>query len=767
MEAPQTADPATSVKRAAVEPSASASTAAAVPCEPPALRLPIVRLLRRRFHRTRLIAIYDTHIVDAVCPRGFSLTEEMLAVEGEASLLAHLHAVRRIDFASVSKLKVIQGSRLAGGFTNFILLDSSGQRIQFDLPPLQANHVQHFLCTRLSGRLWFRQLKLNKLASALLIILGLLVALAAASLGGDGPGKLGLWFLLLGSFLALAIVATGAWLLFGGGSSWKRTESESLPPWALLSRKPANQARPPIRSKSLGWTLKLSGLAYWFILVSPLTAHLWKWLDANLGSGGSSVWTALWAPVPILIFLGHRMSQSRYNPKQTEDTRKPILFLRPFDDDEHTSLQPFGWTAEISGVRPDSAKPSGRTDLFTLIARAHPVRILRMVTGYGTGSSEESLARFFESYGPLIAIGKPGERLASPGASRMYVNDASWQEAILREMERAQAVIMQPAASEGVRWELGEIRQHVAPCKLLLCLVSYLNNPEDYEELCRAAAETLSVDLPRSVPYMKRPSFIYFDNDWTPYLQQLSFKNPILWPVTSEAADLPYTLSPFLEGMYGGEREPARPPRRANGPAYWSASLAGIVLGVILLFVPHLMVGVTGAVAEVAGRNIFAGSPKTGIARAVASSPRITLQGQAVPYEATLPEAMVPRTADNAMIEYWRRTEDSHFEVQIVAHPGLEDLSNMAQERMQANTQGALTVHLDSSGQIQQSGDTWTEVRLTVTYQDNVSVKEICRGTSGAHGTLLAVIHLVESPDTDPVYQQLAEEFLQSLHIKE
>ena len=77
-------------------------------------------------------------------------------------------------------------------------------------------------------------------------------------------------------------------------------------------------------------------------------------------------------------------------------------------------------TAEITGVRPYSTfAQSGRTDVFSLVSKAHPVRLVRMLLGYGAGSSEESIARFFEMYGPVIAIGKPGATNAGILAAQM------------------------------------------------------------------------------------------------------------------------------------------------------------------------------------------------------------------------------------------------------------------------------------------------------------------------------------------------------------
>ena len=567
--------------------------------------------------------------------------------------------------------------------------------------------------------------------------------------------------------LAVAVTVVGLWLLAGRGLPWTHSAGDQTPAQPA-PRHPLAIAKPPLRSKPLGWTLKLLGLAYWFILFSPLTDPLRNWLNAQMDAQPQGyIWTMLWFPAPLLIFTGYRLCQRRYVPKQGGDARKPILFLRPFQDDEHTSLQPIGLTAQATGVRSQSVHSrSGQTDIFNLLWSAHPIRVLRMIADYGVGSSEESIARFFERHGPVIAIGKPGEHLASPGAARMYLDDASWQDAILREMERAQAVVIQPAPSEGVRWELSTIREKVDPSRVLLCLISYWNNPEYYEELSSVVAGTLRVDLPRVIPYLKRPAFIYFDDGWNPHVQELSYKDPLLWPVTSDAADLKYSLAPFVGGMQGSGHQPARPARWIGGPASWAASLAAMALGLILLIVPNALVVLSGqAIKMVAGGQSIFASLAPNSPQSVARSPKVSLHGNAVGYQIEMPQAMSSLKPDNAMIEHWLRSPDNRFEVQIIADNQPEDLSTLPQGRLKANSVETVTARLDSQRQFEQAGANWIEAIITVTVKDGTSVREIARGTSTPHGTVLIIMHIVESPDSNAVYQKVADESLQSFRF--
>ncbi len=724
------------------------------------IRLPIVRRLPGKTGAGRMVAIYDDHIMMGVCRRTFSLAESMLTVEGETELTANLRGSRRLEFTEIAAVKIHPGKL----FHSFLLRANSGKDMRFSLLKEQAGHVGTFLRAKLADKVPMHRVWASRTTSVLVVLLGLVGGLATLNMVNLDQRGLG----ALVGLVALAVTVAGFWLWFAPGTPWTQLDTAKNAP-----RHPARHAvvlaKPPLRSKTLGWTLKICGLAYWFLLYSPLTDPLRDALDAVSNAQAQSyIWAFLWFPAPLMIFTGYRLCQRRYIPKQGGDSRKPILFLRPFQDDEHTSLQPTGFTAQATGIRSQSRYVRrGQTDIFDLLWSAHPIRVLRMIADYGAGSSEESIARFFERHGPVIAIGKPGEHLASPGAARMYLTDDTWQGAILAEMERAQAVVMQPAPSDGVRWELMHLREKVAPCRLLLCLIGYWNNPEAYEELSAVVADTLRVDLPRVIPYLDRPAFVYFDEGWKPHVQELSYKDPVLWPVTSDGADLKYSLAPFVGGMQGGAHQPPRPARWIGGLKRWVASMAAIVLGMVLLVVPNAVLMLSGEAVKMAagGKSVFSTLTKPS-PEAVARSPRITLHGNAVGYQIQIPEAMTELKPDNAMVEHWSKTPDGRFVVQVITDKQPEDLADLPQQRLQANQEGALSAQLDSSRAFEQDGAHCVESQITVNLKGGVSVKEITRGAVIPAGTVLIALHIVHSPDSDAVYQKLAEETLQSFRFE-
>lgn len=718
--------------------------------------LPIIRLQARGLRRVRLIAVYKDHIVTAICPRKFSFTETMLVPQGEAELTAPLLKLRRLDFADVTAVKITTHLTLR----HFKLRARSGSPLLFDLPKAQAGHVEQFLRENLADRLPVEHVHgAHSLATGFLLLgLALIAVISVPALAQAGEDVL-TFFTAIG---AIVLVIAGLWLLVQHVRSRRRHDAAAQIP----TRQAVTVAKLPLRSKPLGWTLKILGVGYWFLMLSPLADPLTDWLYAHLGSSASNVWWVLQAPAPLLIFAGYRLCQARYEPKAGGDSRLPVLFLRPFQDDEHTSLQPIGVTAQATGIRGRSMHvPSGQTDMVELVCSAHPIRMMRMLADYGASSSEESVARYFQKHGPVIAIGKPGERLASPGAARMYVDDAHWQETILYELQRAQAVVMQPAPSDGVRWELCHIRQLVNPHRVLFCLISYWRNPESFENLWNVVIQTMGVNLPRIIPYLPQPTFVYFDSQWNPNVQQMSYKDPLLWPITSDGADLHYSLAPFVEGMQTGKHQPPRPPRWTGGTKKWLVSGAAIVLGLILLVVPNALVSLSTRVFHLASGGLAGLSGPGLVARSAAKSSRSLLHGQKIAYQIESPDDMAAVPPDNAMVEQWRRTADGRFDFQIIVDPAQEDLSNLGQERVDANKPGAIGASLDSNGTVDAAGVTWVQAKIHVNVKEGVSVDEIDRAYSSPRGTVLIALHIVSSPDSDAVYEKLADEILASFQF--
>jgi hypothetical protein len=172
-----------------------------------------------------------------------------------------------------------------------------------------------------------------------------------------------------------------------------------------------------------------------------------------------------------LIYLGRQYSALGKTAAYQADTRQPVLYLRPFSMDE--------------GVR----------------------GLFRRMTMQGAWRSiEEQLAEALGPIGPLVAIGKPGEQLPTPGAVRQYCdNTNSWQNAVRQLLLQARVIILRPGMSEGLWWELKEVVA-TKPAERFLILVLNMKQA-DYLPFSQKVGERLGIRLPNFNEVARLPNF--------------------------------------------------------------------------------------------------------------------------------------------------------------------------------------------------------------------------------------------------------------------
>jgi hypothetical protein len=71
---------------------------------------------------------------------------------------------------------------------------------------------------------------------------------------------------------------------------------------------------------------------------------------------------------------------------------------------------------------------------------------------------------------PVVAIGKPGERLPPLGASRAYVDHEHWQQFAKSVAHNSCAVVLLPNSTAGVVWEFTELCLRTHPSKVVIIL---------------------------------------------------------------------------------------------------------------------------------------------------------------------------------------------------------------------------------------------------------------------------------------------------------
>ena len=150
-------------------------------------------------------------------------------------------------------------------------------------------------------------------------------------------------------------------------------------------------------------------------------------------------------------------------------------------------------------------------------------------------TEEEQLADVLRPFGDLIAVGRPGESLPTPGAARIYTADDEWQDVVKRRIKEAQLVVIKAAAGENVLWELTQAIEILNPQKLLIFFENM--GLKEYGSFRTRANSVLAVPLPEAKQvrrwYGRVQGFISFDADWKPsfftltgpYFRSNSFKS--------------------------------------------------------------------------------------------------------------------------------------------------------------------------------------------------------------------------------------------------
>jgi len=359
--------------------------------------------------------------------------------------------------------------------------------------------------------------------------------------------------------------------------------------------------RSPFRCTPLGLAIKLVA-AVWIGSLLYYHRHVIQGINIEASSIETSglpvAWYAsnslvylnslLMLPAVALLYYGNSIIR-RKSPSDSGDTRKPFLYLRSFALDGRSSLQPRGVSASMLGI---SGVGSFREwwdyifnneDDFLFVSSGlrlaqcvHPLRLIRLVLGLGADTTEQSLAAYFRNMGRVVAIGRPGERIAETGAHREYVKEDEWQDRVLSILTNCQGVLLQPSQSEGMNWELRTICERVPKEQILIVCPRINGTAGDYENLVSILEPLLDTRFPRTVPFRRRPVFIWFDKDGMVRSSEVSYRSPATWLFKGDAVDLEYTLRPFLQGMHGGDRELPRQVRR-YGWLHWAAATACIL----------------------------------------------------------------------------------------------------------------------------------------------------------------------------------------------
>src|SRR5262249_59278186 len=140
----------------------------------------------------------------------------------------------------------------------------------------------------------------------------------------------------------------------------------------------------PFRSRGLGWVLKLGALAFLVLLLGGF-------IPGPSGHGGVLLgWALGLLPVGAMYF-GYRLSL--VVPRVADETavQRPILYLRAFDDDHRTNLQPPRWWTLFMGVSPNRTGRATGRQRFGGMLHGGWAGVVRKFFNAGVDTSEEQL----------------------------------------------------------------------------------------------------------------------------------------------------------------------------------------------------------------------------------------------------------------------------------------------------------------------------------------------------------------------------------------
>jgi hypothetical protein len=706
--------------------------------------------VREKYFGKKEIARLEPNHISFRTIRG-DVTDEMLTSNevGGGKGVWTAYPQRTIRAIRSKRVGYITGSSL---WQRFEVESHHGKR-EFRVPDRDVANVMHAL-QKLAGDRFHEQSRRR---------------LSAGEFAMTGFGIVAVVLLALGwAYSQASLAAGGIVLLFFTALaplfcvlSKRRSEYKSDNAAPKKKRRPRS-ARRPFRSRVLGWGLKVIGLLYiLFILFSDMPARL----AGDKPTNWSSAWILLIPGLGALV-IGSRLCQRTFDARRHPDPRPPILFLRAFDDDGKRTFQPTTQLASFHGIF-RYGEVASKGWLYWVV---HPTKLAKMFLNAETHSAEQLLAASFRRCGPLVAIGRPGEKLATSGADRMYVPDAEWQETVLDYLAKSQAVVLQPAQTDGVRWEIEQVFAHVPRNRILLSMLNFKDRPNRYEDFRSWLAREHGMTLPLAIPFQATPSCIYFENDGTVRCQPICYRSPLLWTFVGNAVDARRTFDTFIRGLHGGPRDLPEKPKRHAGHAFLSVPLAAAALLAFFFFIASMqaMVRYEAKVAtDIVQNEIGRVAPAFG----AAVEKQTTYNGRAIPYEFRL-GPLWARDKDAppaANVEYAFAFSDGIGKLIVAAKAG-GPLTDLFGDALPESLRGAIetevrkkvpgaTIKVLGSRWVALNGIQWREIAFEQRYSTAVSEMKRVLYYSSPSGWMAVTIILPNFSHYQTVADELAATF--------
>jgi hypothetical protein len=223
-------------------------------------------------------------------------------------------------------------------------------------------------------------------------------------------------------------------------------------------------------------------LAVGGVIVVSVALTAWLSGEFDLSTTGARNVVMLFAG-SFAVWLRRKLARRGQEARQV-DPRPPVVLLRSFGDDMLKVGPGERWTTLANWQR------RGMT-------------------------FERVLTRELTPFGPVIAIGRPGESLAPLGAARDYVGDDIWQDEVARRMNEAQLIVFVAGESEGLAWELHRVRRLGLMHKLVIVFPPVDDISRRWNTLRGRHRESQEFALPEAVDPRKTLALVY-QADGTP-----------------------------------------------------------------------------------------------------------------------------------------------------------------------------------------------------------------------------------------------------------
>ena len=131
---------------------------------------------------------------------------------------------------------------------------------------------------------------------------------------------------------------------------------------------------------------------------------------------------------PLILIFGYIKFRRFQFSRRLQRAGPRCLYLRMFSEDRS-----WHWTKSI-GISPQS------------------------YMGRLTGGLEFKFCSLLERFaGPAVAVGRPGEIFSVPGIHRLYFDDSTWKENVLKLLIACEAIVVVVGNAPGIQWEMKQI----------------------------------------------------------------------------------------------------------------------------------------------------------------------------------------------------------------------------------------------------------------------------------------------------------------------